>query len=81
MKRLIVVAALGLSACANLPMPLAEDLAKPAPALMATPRPLPVVEKGDDLAIDSGVCRAEYGVVSGKLLSLQSYVRTIHHKK
>ena len=60
--------------------PMAADLQPPRAALMVSPKALPDVPKGDDLVQAGNQCSAEYVRESGKLRSLQGYVRTVLKK-
>ena len=79
MRPLIVIAALLLAACESV-NPKAADLAPPSARLMTTPKPLPDVKEGADLYAENTRCSAEYVRETGRLQSLQRYVRTVTKK-
>ena len=69
-----------LSGCGPSVGPMAADLQPPRAALMVTPKALPDVPKVDDLVQAGNQCSAEYVRETGRLKSLQSYVRTVLKK-
>ena len=72
--------ALALVGCGPGLNPPADQLAKPRPALMVAPKALPDVPAGEDLYQSNGACSAEYVRETGRLRSLQQYVRTIQKR-
>lgn len=69
-----------LAGCASTPPPKAADLALPSARLMVPPKPLPDVAEGADLYQETARCSAEYVRETGRLSSLQGYVRTVTKK-
>ena len=67
--------------CASTPPVLPAKIEPPSARLMETPSPLPPLKAGDDLLEKDAETRAAYGRVSGRLKSLQGYVRKIRKEK
>ena len=76
----IIASTLLLAGCASTTPPV-EQLKPPSARLMQPAQSLPEVQAGDDLYAASVQCRGEYSRETGKLNSLQGYVRTITKKK
>ena len=66
--------------CAPGVNPVASDLAPPRAALMVAPKQLAAVKAGEDNFQSNAQCSAEFVRETGKLRSLQSYVRTVLKK-
>ena len=66
--------------CAPGVNPVAADLSPPRAALMVAPKQLAEVKAGEDNFQSNAQCSAEYVRESGKLKSLQNYVRTVLKK-
>ena len=66
--------------CAPSVNPVAADLSPPRAALMVVPKALSEVKAGEDNYQSNAQCSAEYVRESGKLKSLQTYVRTVLKK-
>ena len=81
MKVVAICIALVLAGCAGNPQPPTWQIAAPAARLMTPAKPLPDVRENDDLYEHAAVCRAEYGTETGKLTSLQQYVRVLRKKR
>lgn len=79
MRYLAILAVLALAGCETV-SPKASDLAPPSKRLMVDPLPLPDVVEGRDLYADNASCSAAYVKETGRLRSLQRYVRTITRK-
>ena len=79
MRRFVILSALLLAACGTV-SPKASDLAPPSPRLMVAPKPLPDVAVGTDLYQENARCSAEHVRETGRLRSLQNYVRTVTKK-
>ena len=74
-----VLLVLLLPGCAGV-APKAEDLAPPSPRLMAAPVPLPDVAENEDVYGSNVQCSGAYVRETGRLRSLQTYVRTVTRK-
>lgn len=79
MRYLVILAALALAGCETV-SPKASDLAPPSKRLMVDPLPLPDVAEGRDLFSENARCSADYARETGRLRSLQKYVRTVTRK-
>ena len=80
MKKLILLASLGLAACDPIPQIPPAQIAEPEPRLMAASPPLKDIPKGSgisELAKDNIQCRVAYGRETAKLRLLQEYQTTV----
>lgn len=83
MRAFLVALLLGgfLGGCAGEAVqPPASDLRMPEARLMVRPADLPGVAKQASLYSSDVQCRAQYVTETGKLESLQGYVRKLHAK-
>jgi len=69
-----------LAGCAANPVPPSQ-IDPPSARLMALPAALPKLAEGDDLVQAHASLRASYGRETGKLRSLQGYVKTLLGKR
>lgn len=76
----LLATGLALAGCSPGLTPPVAQLAKPRAALMEPPKPLPDVPEKTDLYQSDATCSAEYVRETGRLKSLQTYIRTIQKK-
>lgn len=70
-----------LAGCATTPpAPPSEQIAPPRADLLVPPKQLPALPAKADMYADNAQCSAAYVKESGKLKSLQTYVKTILKK-
>lgn len=80
MKKLILLASLGLAACDPVPQIPPAQIADPEPRLMTPSPALKDIPKGagvSELAKDNIQCRVAYGRETAKLRLLQEYQTTV----